>query len=116
MKEKLLVNAVLQYLNMRGAYAWRQNSGAVSGEYTNKQNITRRRFVQFNGAPGCSDVLGILPGGRAIAAECKIRPNKPTMLQLQFLEHVSSRGGLAIVVYDIDEFVRGIEPHLRGAA
>ncbi len=60
------------------------------------------RFVKF-GHKGISDVLGILKDGRFIAVECKIKPNKPTQFQLDFLEEITKRGGVGIVAYDLED-------------
>jgi hypothetical protein len=63
----------------------------------------KRRFVRFNGAKGCSDILGILPGGRFMAVECKLPGNRPTADQQAFLDAVRTAGGLAVVVHDVAE-------------
>lgn len=38
-----------------------------------------------------------------IAIECKIKPNKPSLLQEAYLEEVRKRGGIAIVAYDLND-------------
>jgi hypothetical protein len=97
-RETDLVRACLQLLRLRGVLAWRVNSGAVAGEYRG-----RRRFVKFNTAKGCSDILGILPGGRFLAVECKMPGRKTTPDQAAFLDAVRMAGGLALVVRDVRE-------------
>ncbi len=90
--EAAIVKAVIQYLTIRGCFVWRQNAGAVSGEYKGK-----RRFVRFSGAKGVSDIIGVLPSGRFIAVECKDGSNKVSADQQRFLSAVEAHGGLAIV-------------------
>jgi hypothetical protein len=97
-RETDIVRACLAYLRARGVFAFRVNSGAVAGEHKGK-----RRFVRFNGAKGCSDILGVLPGGRFLAVEAKRPGNRPTADQAAFLAAVSAAGGLALVVHDVAE-------------
>lgn len=49
------------------------------------------------GHSGIPDIVACLQG-RFIGIECKTRGNKPTALQLDQLEKIESRGGLALVV------------------
>lgn len=104
--ETALVNACLEYLRLRGIMAWRQNSGAARA----RNSAGRERFVRFHGAPGCSDILGILPpNGRLLAVECKVCGRRPTLLQQAFLENVRAAGGLAVVVRSIRELEAALE-------
>lgn len=96
-REQDIVNACLQLLRLRGVLAWRQNSGAFTGEYKGK-----KRFVQFNGIKGCSDILAVLPPcGRFLAVEAKRPGEKPTPHQSAFLASVEAMGGVAVVVSDV---------------
>jgi hypothetical protein len=103
-RETDLVKACLEYLRLRGVMCWRQNSGAVTGKHRGK-----RRFVRFNTARGCSDVLGILPGGRFLAVEAKLPGRKVTADQQGFLDAVRAAGGLALVVTDVAELVAALD-------
>jgi hypothetical protein len=95
--ESNLVKACLQLLALRGVPAWRTNSGGLSVE-----RAGRRHFYKFNGAKGCSDILGLLPpGGRMLAVECKLPGNRPTPDQQAFLAAIASAGGIALVITDI---------------
>lgn len=100
--ETALVRAVLDYLEIRGIWAWRQNSGAFEGEYKGK-----KRFMRF-GIKGMSDILGVMPDGRFLAIECKVKPNKPTPDQLEFLGNVKRRGGVACLCWNIDDVMDAI--------
>ena len=101
-----LVKACLQYLAARGAYAFRVNSGAMTGEYKGK-----RRFLRFTSAKGCSDILGVYRG-RFIAVEAKIPGNKPTPDQRDFLDQVAKKGGLALVIRDVADLAAAIEKEI----
>lgn len=53
--------------------------------------------------PGTSDITGCSKDGRFIAIECKIRPNTPTELQEAYLAEIRKRGGIAVVVYELND-------------
>lgn len=97
MSETNLVRACLRELRSRGCFVWRQNSGANVIPASAGQP---RRFVRFNDAPGCSDIIGVTPWGRFLAIECKVGRNKPTDKQRAFLDAVTAAGGIALVVTD----------------
>lgn len=92
--EQSLVNEIIYLLKLKGHFVWRQNTGSMYS----KDN----RFIRF-GFKGVSDILGISNDGKFIAIECKIKPNKPTQFQLDFLDEIRQRDGIAIVAYSIDD-------------
>lgn len=102
--EAQLVRAVLELLTVvYGCYVWRANTGAGRiGE----------RFVRF-GPPGQSDVIGVGPGGRFIAVECKNEHGKLSEDQRDFLALVEAHGGIALVVRP-QTYVEVIEQALKG--
>lgn len=97
MNETELVKACLDILHELGILAWRQNTGAVAAEHKG-----RRRYVRF-GVPGISDILGVMPGGRFLAVECKVARNPLTPKQREFLDEINRIGGLGIVARDVDD-------------
>jgi hypothetical protein len=102
--ETQLVKACLDYLRLRGLVAFRVNSGAaVAGEGA------ARRFIRFNGAPGCSDILCVGPGGRFVACECKVGSNTTTPNQAAFLDRIRAAGGVALVVRSVDELRQALD-------
>lgn len=101
--ENDLKRAVLEYLEVRGIWAWRQNAGAVISEYKGK-----KRFFKFSTQKGISDILGVLNDGRILAIECKVKPNKPTVEQLEFLGNVKRRGGVACLCWNLEDVSEAI--------
>lgn len=116
-----LVKVCLEWLKLRGVFAWRHNTTGVR-----RRDKAGREFWAFGGLAGVSDILGILPAhcdpldpdrnwprfcgaGRFLAVEAKIRPNKPTAAQQAFLTRVNAAGGLGVVVYDLDDLRRALE-------
>jgi len=105
MSETALVKACLEYLRLIGCFVWRNNTGMLY----NKAG----RPVAF-GKVGSSDILGMLPGGRFLAVECKVGRGQVTKLQRAFLDEVRVMGGLAIVVRDsVDSLVDRLGPRRR---
>lgn len=102
--ETAFVRAALDFLHTKGVRAWRENSGGMTATHNGK-----KRFVRFSGAPGKSDIIGIMPNGRFLAVECKTGKNKPTEIQQAFLAMVKDAGGLAIVAYDLDDIDAGLK-------
>lgn len=102
MSEQALVNQCHAYLTLKGHFVWRNNTGRVHSDYTNKIGIKTHRMWQV-GIKGSSDIIGVATDGRFIAIECKIGKNKTTQFQEDFLEAVRSRGGIAAVVYQLED-------------
>lgn len=95
--ETALVASCLAVLAARGIYAWRNNSGAfraVSGG--------RERFHRF-GKVGSSDILGLLPGGRFMAIECKRPGNGLSDAQLAFSQAIRDNGGCFGCVFSVEQ-------------
>jgi hypothetical protein len=93
-REQVIINQVLQFLAIKGCYAWRNNTGAMK---------IGHRFVRF-GHKGIADIIGIIPKtGQFLAIECKTKTGKTTQFQEDFLKAIRDRGGLALVVRDVSE-------------
>lgn len=107
--EQDILKQCLAWLSLHGVFCWRQNQGAVVGEYQGK-----RRFTRFCGAAGVSDILGLLPvSGRLLAIEVKRPGKKPTEHQAAFLQRVQACGGLAVCVHGIDELAAVVLPAIH---
>jgi penicillin-binding protein-related factor A (putative recombinase) len=92
--EGAVVKACMDYLKLRGAYVWRNNTGALK----DKNN----RLVYF-GKVGSSDILGVLPGGRFIAVECKAPDGRLSDHQIEFLNEIERIGGVAVIAKSVDD-------------
>ncbi len=91
--ESALLYEVMKELGRHGA-VYRCNSGT----------ITLPSGKTFRGMPkGFSDVLLILPEGKAAFIETKIHPNKPTPEQTAFIERMRALGCKAGVAYSVEQ-------------
>lgn len=90
-----VLKAVLATLEMHPKVAWvaRMNSGAFQIE---------GRFIKA-GFKGCSDIIGMLKGGRMLAVECKSSKGKESADQAAFGERVARDGGLYFVARSVDD-------------
>jgi hypothetical protein len=87
----------LNYLKLRRIKAWSNPSGAV--------RIRPGKFMSF-GLKGSADILGLLPGGRFLAVECKAAHGHLSPEQREFLADINALGGMAVVAKswaDIDQ-------------
>lgn len=100
--EKDLQNSIINYLNIKGHFVWRNNSGVSKSVYVTKSGLSKSRMWRA-GIKGGSDIIGVSKNGKFIAIECKIGKNKPTELQTMFLDDVNKRGGIAILAYKFED-------------
>jgi hypothetical protein len=86
--ESFVLNGCLHYLQIRGIYHWRNNTGTAK---------IADRWVSF-GKKGSADILGCLPDGKFLAVEVKSDHGRLSPEQSVFLERIRGSGGLAVVV------------------
>lgn len=101
--EGAVLKAVLSTLNLRGVYAFRNNSGAL-------RDATGRP-VRF-GKVGSADILGIVyPIGRFLAVECKAPGREKTLTEAQweFMASIKAAGGVALVISDVADLWRALD-------
>jgi len=106
-KESPVVRACLQYLQRRGVFCWRNQTGML--RLSDPKYGTR---VMRQGVKGGADIIGILPTtGRMLAVECK-RPLGPrggkggseqTDDQRWFQQEIEARGGLYVLARGIED-------------
>lgn len=93
-EESFVVNACLDFLQIKKIFAWRNNTGAVKAG--------KNRFIRF-GHVGSADIIGVCPDGRILCIECK-RPKGGRLSepQKEFLDCINRNGGIGIVVNSIE--------------
>ena len=102
MSETDTLRACIQYLefkkNKNELMYWRNNTGAVIGEYKGKK--TFRRY----GAIGSPDIF-VLQDGELIGIEVKFGKNKQRPEQKLFEHEMEKNGGRYLLIYSVDELV-----------
>jgi hypothetical protein len=98
--EREVLKAVLEFLQWKGIFCWRQNQGAIP--------LPQGGFRRFVGLKGVSDILGIVGSGRFLAIEVKGPKGRLRPDQEEFLSRVASLGGVAIVCSSVEELERDL--------
>lgn len=103
--ETNLVRAALQYLELKGVLAWRNNAGMVMAGHKG------RGFRPFRlGLTGSADILGVMPpNGRILAAEAKSPTGVPSTQQRVYLNRIKELGGVAVVFRDLDTLGEAVD-------
>jgi hypothetical protein len=105
-KESPVVRACIEYLRLRGAFVFRNQTGMIRlSDPKYGQRVIRQ------GVKGGADIVGVLPGGRFLSVECK-KPLGPrggtggsvqTPEQAEFQREVEQRGGVYVLARGIDD-------------
>jgi len=92
---------ILDYLNLKGHFVVRINTMGVAKWGRGGS------FAGFRPSPmkGVSDILGISSTGKFIAIEVKSAKGKASPEQIDFLDKVRARGGIAIVARSLDDVI-----------
>lgn len=100
-KEAKLKTDIIEYLKFLGIFCWNnRNVGVYNPKYG--------KYIPST-VKGVSDIIGILPNGKFLAIEIKVKPNKLTEHQKWFLEQIKKNNGVAIVAYNLTDVIDGIK-------
>lgn len=111
--EQATVRAILDYLALKGIFAWRQNSRVVM--LPGREG--KQRPYRMGGMKGMADIIGCVRHpcpvrechyedhkiGRLLAIEVKSAIGKPTPEQVAFLAAVVKAGGIAFIAKSLDD-------------
>jgi hypothetical protein len=95
--EKDIQKAILEYLQIKGYFCWRNNTGAVTNSYNGKE-----RFFRY-GKAGSGDILGLTKEGKFFSIEVKAKGKKPTPAQVEFIRNITCNKGIAFVAYSVED-------------
>lgn len=100
-KEQTLQKAILAYLKAKGYFVWKNSTTGV-------YDPLKRAWRTNRGQRGVSDILGLTKKGRFLAIEVKIKPNKTSPEQVEFLWSVEKSKGFGLVAYCLDDVINYI--------
>lgn len=99
MTHTALLNECLLLLSARGILAWKNATGALRDG--------RDQLVRY-GCSGSHDILGVMPGGRAIGVEIKVGRDQVRPNQRAFHAAFAQRGGLSVVAKSVEELEQAL--------
>ena len=105
--EKEIENSILAYLQTQKGFFWKNNTVGVYDPV--KKTFRRQSKYCINGV---ADILGVTPGGRFVAIECKSKKGKASKAQEHFLSMVSNFGGLGFIARSIEDVKKGMKDDL----
>lgn len=97
-KEADLQKTILDYLRIRGCFVFKVYNGGVYIAKTQKYIKSPMR--------GVSDIIGLTSKGRFLAVEVKMKGGKVSPEQLEFIERVKEKKGIALIAYSIDDIIK----------
>lgn len=100
MTETDLMNTIRLELSKRGVVSFRTNVGRVK--------TADGRLFDTGLPPGFSDLMAI-KDGKVYFLEVKVKPNKPTAKQLEFLKVMKDKGCNGGVVYSVEDALSVLE-------
>lgn len=101
--ETALQHRIMLALSQAGCLVFRnETAGAWVGQVIHQQGdivtIRGARMLKAGLCVGSSDIIGLLPDGRFLAAEVKTATGRPSAEQLQFIKAIAAHSGIAGIV------------------
>lgn len=105
--EQEIQKDIIDYLRLKGYVVIKHHSTAST--------VREGKVVFFaNGQKGVADILSCSPTGTFTAIEVKKPGGKPTAEQIEFIENIKERGGVAFIAYSFEEVFNTIESITKG--
>ena len=99
MKESELQRTILEYLRLKKFLVFKHRNVGIfrkdTGKYIPLPEVER----------GIADIIGCTKEGQFLACEVKIKGNKATPAQLEFLKDVERHGGIAVLAFSLDDIM-----------
>jgi 6-phosphogluconate dehydrogenase (decarboxylating) len=102
--ERDIVKSILEYLEVRGIMAWRNNAGILY-----MKDASGKSYGHKMGPTGSPDIIGLLHNGIFLGIECKKPGNKATDAQKNFLEKLSRKKAVVMVATSIDDVISELD-------
>ena len=98
--ESKVLQGCLNYLKSQGIMCWRNTTGAVKAQ---------SGYWLHYGKKGSSDIIGVLPDGRALFVECKApKGGRLSKEQEEFIDEARRNGALCIIAKNQTELDQAI--------
>lgn len=103
MSETAILKRVMLEASKLGLRVWRNH---VGGFYAKDGSFQRTGLCK-----GTSDLIGIMPDGRFLAIEVKRPGGKPSPEQINFIDFIRLRGGVAFFIDDEKKLKSLLDEH-----
>lgn len=100
MKEREIVISIIEYLNRQDIFAWVVKTQGTFDPI--KKQFRRPAKHYLTGQP---DISAILPGGRYMGLEVKVKKGRVAPHQTAFLKRIEAAGGLSAVVRSVEDVI-----------
>ena len=101
--ESSLQRAIIDTLQARGVWCWRNNSGATA-----TGSGKDRRFIQLS-PKGSPDIFGVVPGGKLFGLEVKRPGEKQNENQIEWQKKAEQYGVFYAVVTSITQAIEAVK-------
>lgn len=99
MKESQIQKTIMDYLRLNGCLVFKHRNVGIYKKSTGS-------YIPLSfGEKGISDIIGLTPNGRFLAIEVKMPKKKPSNEQLEFIDKVNEKGGLAFWTDSLDNVI-----------
>lgn len=96
--EQDIQSLIIDLLRHYGIFCWRNNSQGTFDPSTKKFRQMTGRAIK-----GVSDIIGVIPGGRALFIEVKTKIGKVSPEQSKFLYDANNKGALTRVMRSVQD-------------
>ena len=100
MKESDIQKTILDYLRIKKCLVFKHRNVGIYKQSTGK-------YIPLSfGEKGISDIIGLTDKGQFLAIEVKMPKKKPSKEQLDFIERVKEKGGIALWTDNLDDVMK----------
>lgn|SRR3990167_6686505 len=102
LKESNIQKTIIDYLRLKKYLVFKHRNVGIFRKDTG-------HYIPLpSGELGISDIIACSPQGVFTAIEVKVKGNKPTENQLNFIAEVKKRNGVGMVAYSLDDVMEFI--------
>ena len=99
---------IMLALSEAGCLVWRnETAGAWVGRIIHQEaasiTLAGARMIQVGLCMGSADIIGVAPDGRFLAVEVKSKTGRASTQQLNFINAINHRGGIAGIARSAEE-------------
>ena len=106
-REHDIQSQILDWLKLKRWMHWRQNSGAMGGEYQSKRTGKNKKWYVRFGRKGIPDIF-VIRSGVCWGIEVKLPGKDQSREQYEFQVEFERSGGRYILAFSLDDAIRAM--------